>query len=99
YCRYPPLLSLCPPSFPYTTLFRSIFLMPLTRSAATVWTMALPDPAVSPASGQWFAPTHWSVVLSARGSLNSASKAALERLCRERSEEQTSELQSLAYIV
>src|SRR5215204_938860 len=33
-------------------------------------------------SGQWFATTHWSVVLRAKNQSCDASEAALEKLCR-----------------
>lgn len=42
------------------------------------------SPALDPAAGsaQWFATTHWSVVLTAKQSDSSQAAAALEKLCR-----------------
>src|SRR5258705_2076283 len=42
------------------------------------------SPALSPLAGsaQWFAATHWSVVLAAKQSDSSQAAAALEKLCR-----------------
>ncbi len=42
------------------------------------------SPALDPAAGnaQWFATTHWSVVLAAKQNDSSQSAAALEKLCR-----------------
>lgn len=40
------------------------------------------DQPAEPARHEWFATTHWSVVLAAKGGDASAAAVALEKLCR-----------------
>lgn len=54
------------------------------QNSKTVYDAPMASPALDPASGsaQWFATTHWSVVLAAKQSDSSQAAAALEKLCR-----------------
>jgi RNA polymerase sigma factor (sigma-70 family) len=44
--------------------------------------MAMPVPNPTSGGPQWFATTHWSVVLAAKSGESSQSRAAMEKLCR-----------------
>jgi hypothetical protein len=56
----------------------------LRHDGDTVYDGTMSSPVLDPAAGsaQWFATTHWSVVLAAKQSDSSQSAAALEKLCR-----------------